>query len=194
LGLPSRYPVPQIESIKFRQVTPSIDQIWIWVKLYCQENPEQIFSKALDVSLQKNLLWNQAIPFLEKEQWKRAKQFLDKILILDEHDSLIHFNMGAITRNLGNFEQSLIHYQKSENIFNDERTFYTNRARTYEALGEKEKAILDYKKALELMSSDAFTLDSLVRLKELVELYQDPKDPHSKILVKIEDYVDSVKS
>ena len=127
--------------------------------------PRHELSKALNSFLQKGTLPEQVIRLMLAGQLKEVRSLLEQVLAIDPNDTIAHFNMGSILRNLGDLQGSLEHYQHCEKIFDDIGNFYTNRARTYEALGQKDKVIADYKKALELMPGDLFTLKRLEELE-----------------------------
>ena len=63
-----------------------------------------------------------------------------------------------------------------------------------EELGRKQDAIADYRKALQLMPKDGFTMERLVVLGEMVDVYTDLNDPRSKVFLWREDYCNSVRN
>ncbi|HOF89708.1 MAG TPA: tetratricopeptide repeat protein, partial [Armatimonadota bacterium] len=188
LGMPSSLPVPGDAYDGFAETPPTFEEFVAWTLEFIAAMPEHALAQALAVFARKGPLWIAARAHLVDGAWAAALPLLEQILTLDPEDAAAQFNLGAVYRNLGDPGRSLAQYARCEAVFSGEGLFYTNRARTHEALGERDSAIADYLKALELLPGDPFALEQLTRMGALVELAPDPDDPESTIYITREDY------
>lgn len=107
-----------------------------------------------------------------------AKQF-QKGLAIYPYFFTARLNLGYVYRELGRLELSLNTYLEGILHNGEELLFYTNIARTYEALGDKEKAVEYLWKASQIDPNDPHTLYELEKHGEMVRIYRDQNDPNS---------------
>ncbi len=194
LGMPGSLPVPKAAFAEFDEHPPTFEEFVTWTRAFLAEMPEHELAQTLAVFARKGPLWIAARAHLLEGDWEDALPLLQQILALDPDDAAAHFNLGAVYRNLGDPARSLAHYGRCAEDFADEGLFYTNRGRTYEALGERELAVADYLRALDVMPDDTFALEQLTRLGALVELSTDQNDPEATIFVTRENYLAAIEA
>lgn len=188
LGMPSSVPVPKDALAQFAESPPTFEEFVAWTREFIAEMPEHSLARTLATFAQKGPLWIAARAHLVEGEWEDALELLRQILTLDSEDAAAQFNLGAVYRNLGDPIRSLDFYGRCAEAFADVGLYYTNRARTAEALGDIAQATADYRKALELLPGDGFVLEQLTRLGVLIELATDPNNPEETIFVSREDY------
>lgn len=193
LGMPASLPVPKDAYDEFADTPPTFEEFVAWTREFLVEMPDHPLAAGVRVFAEKGPLWIAARAHLLEGEWEDALELLQQVLALDPDDAAAHFNLGAVYRNLGDPGRSLAEYARCEEFFADSGLFYTNRARTHEALQQLEAATDDYRKALELLPGDEFVLEQLTRLGELVELAVNPENPEETIFVTRENYLQAVE-
>ncbi len=193
LGMPASLPVPKAAYDEFAENPPTFEEFVAWTREFLAEMPDHPLAASVRVFGEKGPLWIAARAHLLEGEWADALELLLQILTLDPDDAAAHFNLGAVYRNLGDPGRSLAEYARCEAFFADSGLYYTNRARTHEALQQVEAAVADYRAALELLPGDEFVLEQLARLGELVELSVNPENPEETIFVTRENYVQAVE-
>jgi tetratricopeptide (TPR) repeat protein len=181
-GLPVRFPAKPSVAKTYGDVDP--DQVLAWAREFAAKYPQDAMAKSLAPFLRKGALLDQVVPALENGQWDKARPLLEEILSLYPGDVRMRLNLGTALRHLGDLQGSLEQYRRCEDVMGNDDQFLVNRARTFEALGEKDRAIADYEKGLELRPNDREILESLARLGAYVVAYADVSDPSSKGYVK----------
>lgn len=192
-GMPIRIPVPKEEIPHVETRGIEREKVVPWIERFVKSFPDSPQAAEFKGVLEKARLWAKAAALLKEGHWQKAGGALEEILKQDPNDVSAHFNMGAVCRNTGDLQGALDHYAKAEPFFNDEGIFFSNRGRTRQQLGQKDEAIADYKKALELLPGDEFTLQKLAEMGELVEVYGDAQDPKSRSFISRADYIKAVQ-
>jgi tetratricopeptide (TPR) repeat protein len=120
--------------------------------------------------LRKWPLWQKAAPLLEAARVVEAIPILVEALDIDPDCPLTCFQLGFCFRATGEFEKSVSFYQKALTLAPDAGWIYSNLGRTYAAWGRAEEAKEAYWQALNLLPGDAFIMQQLEALGDLVRL------------------------
>jgi tetratricopeptide (TPR) repeat protein len=188
LGLPVVLPVPAAAREQAAETLPPYHELLAWAREFAQAHPLDPVTRALLPFLKKGPLWEDARRLLQEEDWEDALPLLERIHALDPDDASALFNLGTVCRNLGDPVRSLRYYALCEDAFSDVGLYFANRARSREAMGDRDGAVEDYSRALELIPGDEYLLEKLVQLGALVEIYLDPHDPASRRFLPRADY------
>ena len=111
-------------------------------------------------------------PYFESGRIAEAIPKLVEILEIDPECPLTCFQLGYCFRATGELEKSESFYRQALRMAPDAGWIYSNLGRTYQAMGDKTKAVEAFWKALELLPGDHFVLEQLVGLGELYVLQQ----------------------
>src|SRR5690606_2351540 len=125
------------------------------------------YNNALDLRPNSTeALYNKAFFLQEIEQIEEADSLYNKILEIDPEYYIAYYNKGFIRLVFSD------NYNDAANLFTKAISFdetyyeaYYNRGYCFELLGEKEKALTDYKKALELKPDFTLAAKGVSRIK-----------------------------
>lgn len=109
----------------------------------------------------------QVTPYFESGRIAEAIPKLVEVLDIDPECPLTSFQLGYCFRATGELEKSESFYKKALRMAPEAGWIYSNLARTYQAMGDKPKAVEAFWKALELLPGDQFVLEQLIGLGEL---------------------------
>lgn len=161
-----------------------------WAARFAAERPDDPLSAELAPFLEKEPLWHEAEERLLTEDWPAAEALLERILALDPDDAPARFNLAAALRGRGDGDAALAELERIRSVFADEGLYHANVGRTLEGLDRRDDAVAAYQRALELLPDDAFLLERLVALGELVPA-QDEEG--NDIVVTRTDFADGVR-
>ncbi|CAI2197190.1 17299_t:CDS:2, partial [Funneliformis geosporum] len=91
-----------------------------------------------------------------QERYLEALEMLDKILEINQDDSLILCYYGEILNYLGRYKDSIYHFTRAYNIDPENSHILINKAIIHYELQEYNKALLDINKSIHLISSNSF--------------------------------------
>jgi tetratricopeptide (TPR) repeat protein len=106
-------------------------------------------------------------PLIQARRIAEAIPPLVEILDLDPECPLTCFQLAYCFRKTGELEKAESLYAKAARLAPQAGWIYTNLGRTYQALGDRVKAVEAYWKALELLPGDLYVMEQLVDLGEL---------------------------
>lgn len=128
-------------------------------------------------------------PYFESGRIAEAIPKLVEVLDIDPECPLTCFQLGYCFRVTGELEKSESFYRKALRMAPDAGWIYSNLGRTYEAMGDRPKAVEAYWQALELLPGDRFVLERMVELGELFLIPQEGEgDAPAAAFVRREDY------
>ena len=192
-GMPAQIPVPGGEIPEVQKQGIVRERVVPWIERFLAQFPASPLADQLRQSLDKAKLWTRAAGALKGGRWNEAGEALTQILAIDPDDASAHFNLAAVCHQSADAAGALDHFNRSERVFNDEGIFYMNRGRTHQQLGRRKEAVLDFKRALQLIPGDEAALARLAQLGEMVEVYGDPSDPASRAYISREDYAKAAR-
>jgi len=102
---------------------------------------------------------------LQNEDWDSMMQFSQDVINKQPDNPMGYFYKGIALYENKKYTESIENYTKAIELAPDIADNYQNRGLTYFALGEKEKARADYKKALELNPNDQIAKKQLAELE-----------------------------
>lgn len=134
---------------------------------------------------------------IEKKKFSEAAKILDLLLKVDDLDPSSHFHQGFVAKRTGNYKRSIKEYNRCIELCPDEGPdlgmIYTNLARTYLEIADRENAVKTFRRALEVLPGDVFILEELAAIKEVFPVYTDPNRLESLIYMEKDSYVKSMK-
>jgi tetratricopeptide (TPR) repeat protein len=157
-GVPEREPGAQ-----FTRATAAA-----WARDFVEEHPDDPRGAPLRPLIEKEPLWAELEPLLADEEWVPARALLERVLELDPGDASARFNRASALRNLGEPEAALEEFLAVRPTFDDQAIYHANLGRTHEDLGQDAQAVTAYRRTLELDPGNAFALNRLVALGQLV--------------------------
>jgi tetratricopeptide (TPR) repeat protein len=190
LSLPPRIPAPEGAPELSEAGGLSRAVVAGWAQRFAAERPDDPLSAELGPFLGKEPLWHEAEERLLTEDWAAARDRLEQILELDPDDAPARFNLAAALRGLDDGDAALAELERIRPVFTDEGVYHANVGRTYEALERADDAVAAYRRALELLPDDAFLIERLVALGDLVPA-QDEEG--NDIVVTRADFADGVR-
>jgi tetratricopeptide (TPR) repeat protein len=167
LSLPPRIPAPA-DAPELQQGGLSRALVATWAERFRAERPDDPLAAELGAFLRKEPLWRDAEERLLAEDWPVARALLERILALDAQDAPARFNLAAALRGLDEGDAALAELERIRPVFADEGLYHANLGRTFEALERPDDAVAAYRRALELLPDDAFLVERLVALGDLV--------------------------
>jgi tetratricopeptide (TPR) repeat protein len=111
---------------------------------------------------------NKGIDYSDSKQYEKAIDCYDKALIADPNFTPAHIERGKVYYNMGRYNEAILDLTKGIGEFYASEGLYY-RGLSYRKLGQKEKALADFKKACEMYEKD----DS--KEKEACEAYDSLK-------------------
>jgi tetratricopeptide (TPR) repeat protein len=185
-SLPARVPVPEDVAASAEYAITRAAAAG-WAEDYLAEHPGD---PALERLVAKEPYWRAAEAPLMAEDWESALPVIEQILDIDPDDAAARFNLASAQRGTGHPEVALETLAAVAAVFEDEGVFHANVARTEEALGHRDAAVAGYHRALELLPGDAFLLERLAALGDLVAAFGPDGEP---VYVDAVDFTDSVR-
>jgi tetratricopeptide (TPR) repeat protein len=132
-------------------------------------------------------------PLIQARRIAEAIPPLVEILDIDPECPLTCFQLAYCFRKTGELEKAETLYLKASRLAPKAGWIYTNLGRTYQALGDRIKAVESYWKALELLPGDLYVMEQLVDLGELYALPAGADGEISQSFLKRSDYETKMK-
>ena len=132
-------------------------------------------------------------PLIQARRIAEAIPPLVEILELDPECPLTCFQLAYCFRKTGELEKAEALYLKAARLAPRAGWIYTNLGRTYQALGDRPKAVESYWKALELLPGDLYVMEQLVDLGELYALPAGTDGELTQTFLKRSDYEKKMK-
>jgi tetratricopeptide (TPR) repeat protein len=130
---------------------------------------------------------------MEQEDLPKAQETLLSLKEVDGRDPSVYFHLGYIQKRLGKTEESINNYHKCIELYPDFLAAYTNLARTYTEIGERDKAVELLRKALEIQPGDVYILEELAALKEVFPVFTQPGNYESLVYIEKKDYQKAIE-
>lgn len=148
------------ESIE-SEAKPSVNPVIESYKKQAEILPEEIKKDPKNAQL----IHQYAVSLFATGKWEEAeKQYLKEIEI-NKADPVVYNNLGNVYRELKRYEEAVKSYEKSIEILIKDNPAYSNLANMYlYKMGDKNKAIEVYKKALEADPNNRAAKEGLARL------------------------------
>jgi len=109
------------------------------------------YQAALAKDPQNSVLINKiGISELELHRYREAKKSFERSIRINKNYANAYANLGVVSYQESSYGKSIHYYGKAIALDNSEAVFYNNRAASFFAKKEFEKASVDYAKALEL--------------------------------------------
>ena len=180
-GVPEREPGAQ-----FTRATAAA-----WARRFVEEHPDDPRGAPLRPLIEKEPLWVELEPLLANEDWVPARALLDRVLELDPDDASARFNRASALRNLGEPQAALDGFLAVAPTFDDQAIYHANLGRAHEDLGHDAQAVTAYRRTLELDPGNAFALNRLVALGQLVVAAGEQGEP---VYVERTDFEEAVRT
>ncbi len=132
--------------------------------------------------------WREAEAMLSAGRLAEAIHVLVGILETDPDCPLTCFQLGFCFRATGELEKSESFYKKALTLAPDVGWIHSNLGRTYQAMGDTERAAGAYWAALEHLPNDLFVIEQLEALGEIVAVPDAGDKPGERSFMKRDDY------
>jgi tetratricopeptide (TPR) repeat protein len=154
------------------------------MKYLLEASPDAPGSYLYRLYARKWPLLQRAAPLLDSGRVAEAIPLLIGVLDVDPDCPLTCFQLGFCFRVTGEYEKSEEFYKKALTLAPDAGWIHSNLGRTYVLVGRLEEAKEVFWQALQLLPGDAFVLEQLESLGELVRLSNDAGHPDTARYVK----------
>jgi tetratricopeptide (TPR) repeat protein len=130
-------------------------------------------------------LFSQSIKYANSKDYKNAEKTTKELLkkYPDNKDNYLYWNnLGAFQSNQGNNKSALKSFTKSFELNNKYDVALLNRAKTYRDLKETDKAIIDYKKVIEINGENSEAIFDLALVYSYKEDYAHARECYEKAI------------
>ncbi|MCK5684783.1 tetratricopeptide repeat protein [bacterium] len=167
------------------------------VKFYLSTAQKEISDKRFELFVKKWPIMIELNNKIESQDYNGATLILEDLIKIDSDDPSCFFHYAFVLKRIGKFERSISEYKKCILMCPDEGTdlgmIYSNLARTFMEMGDRENAVITYKQALEVLPGDVYILEELTNLKEFFSVYTDPNNVESLIYMEKNAYITSME-
>jgi tetratricopeptide (TPR) repeat protein len=125
---------------------------------------------------------NRASCYLEQEKFDSAENDFSKVLILDDGYYSVYKYLGQIQLKRGKFKSALESFTRALN-YELSDTLFTNRGICYKNLGETEKAISDFTRAIQYNSKSLIAYINRVQCYISSKQYDNAQKDYKKLIV-----------
>jgi tetratricopeptide (TPR) repeat protein len=148
-----------------------------WADQFAREHPEHALAPSMAGLALAEPFRRLALRLLAEERPADAESAFARALVHAPFDAASHFNRSVALRRDTRPEEALTELDEAEWAYAGQAAFHAARGRVYEDLGEPDRAIVAYERALELEPGQEVLLESLEQLGVLRRLLGPDGEP-----------------